>query len=156
MGTAVIDLLVQQHLTFADAFARHQEALLERRWVEAARLLASYGDKLRQHIDLEERYLLSQWAEACGAGHWPAEVYRAEHRRIEQLLGKAEERLRRARAGVITPAVLISLLDEERTLKRLIEHHHEREEKALFAHLRDHPPAGIGAGMATEASAPAQ
>jgi hypothetical protein len=32
--------------------------------------------------------------------------------------------------------VLISLLDEERTLKHLLEYHHEREEKALFGELR--------------------
>jgi hypothetical protein len=53
--------------------------------------------------------------------------------RIEQLLEKARERLQREAHRRITAAALIALFDEERTLKRLVEHHHEREETALFA-----------------------
>jgi hypothetical protein len=67
---------------------------------------------------------------------WPPQVYRAEHRRIEQLLARTGERLRREGHLGITAAALIGILDEERTLKRLIEHHHEREETALFSEVR--------------------
>jgi hemerythrin-like domain-containing protein len=131
----VIQLLLGHHLALSDLFARHQEALVERRWTEAARLLDEYGQSLLRHIDFEERNLLPR-CDAVGSARWSSAVYRAEHRRIEQLLCKATDRLRHARESEITPAVLISLLDEERTLKHLIEHHHEREEKALFVELR--------------------
>lgn len=99
-----VDLLSGHHLALGDLFARHQEALLDRRWADAARLLEEY-----------EQGLL---------------------RRIEQLLRKAADRLTCARGSEITPSILISLLDEERTLKHLVQHHHEREEKALFLELR--------------------
>lgn len=136
IGVDAVDLLSGHHLALSDLFARHQEALVDRRWVDAARLLQDYEQCLLRHIDFEERHLLSR-ADAAGNARWPSRVYRAEHRRIQQLLRKAADRLTRARGSEITPAVLISLLDEERTLKHLVEHHHEREEKALFVELRD-------------------
>lgn len=144
-----VDLLRGQHLSLGDLFACHQEALVDRRWAEAARLLEEYGQRLLEHIDFEERHLLPR-CDSAGHARWPAAVYRAEHRRIEQLLRKAADRLTRARGAAVTSAVLITLLDEERTLKRLLEHHHEREEQALFMELSaasgaDLPGAGIEA-----------
>ncbi|MGH8295274.1 MAG: hypothetical protein ACRETZ_07235, partial [Steroidobacteraceae bacterium] len=101
----------------------------------AVRLLEEYAAGLREHIAVEERYLLPKCA-SLDSARWPPEVYRAEHRRIDQLLVKAGERLRRLGQHGVPAAVLISILDEQRTLKRLIEHHHEREETALFKEVR--------------------
>lgn len=122
-------------LPSAISLPRHQEALLDRRFGDATQLLEEYGERLREHIALEERYLLPKCA-ALDSARWPPQVYRAEHRRIEQLLARTDERLRREGHRGITAAVLISILDEERTLKRLVEHHHEREETALFSEVR--------------------
>jgi hemerythrin-like domain-containing protein len=130
-----LDLLLEQHDTLVDLFASHQEALLDRRWTEAAGLLEEYDRRLRRHMRVEEEHLLSR-CEHAQAVRWPAKVYRAEHRRIEQLMERAAEHLTNAQRREITPAVLLSLLDEERTLKHLVEHHHEREEKGLFGELR--------------------
>lgn len=130
-----VPLLVQQHIVLGDLFASHQEALVDRRWAQAARLLDEYEQTLLSHIHFEERHLLPR-CDAMGGMQWPGAVYKAEHRRIEQLLREAADRLARARGAGITPASLISLLDDERTLKRLVEHHHEREEKALFVEAR--------------------
>lgn len=135
-----VDVLLRQHAALDDLFARHQAALLDRRWAEAARILEEYGVRLRSHIELEERHLLPRFARIATV-RWPAGIYRAEHRRSEQLLEKAWERLAHERRRGITTASLISLIDEERTLKHLIEHHHEREEKGLFGELRAELPA---------------
>jgi len=129
-----VGLLLEQHLAFGDLFARHQEALLDRRLEDGTRLLEEYSEHLRAHIAVEEQALLPKCG-GNGSSRWPPEVYRAEHRRIEQLLEKARARLRREARQGITAAALIALLDEERTLKRLVEHHHEREETALFAEV---------------------
>lgn len=130
-----LEFLLEQHVAFADLFAHHQEALLDRRFEDATRLFEEYGERLREHIALEERCLLPRCA-ALGSVRWPPAVYRAEHRRIEQLLAKTGGRLRCDGRRGITASTLISILDEERTLKRLVEHHHEREEMALFSELR--------------------
>lgn len=130
-----IGLLLDQHEQLEDLFAQHQEALVERRWDEAARALEEYSEHLKCHIELEERHLLPQCAHLQTL-RWSGDVYRAEHRRIELLLHKAAGRLAQARRGGITSRALIALLDHEGTLKHLIEHHHEREEKGLFRELR--------------------
>ncbi len=141
-----IGLLLQQHIELEDLFARHQEALLERRWEEATRLLEEYCGYLRCHIELEEQYLLPHCAH-IETPRWPIEVYRAEHRRIEQLLRKAAQRLDRGRRGHGTARTIISLLDRERTIKDLIEHHHERERQGLFEELRADLPAEVRAAF---------
>ena len=133
-----IGLLLEQHDHLEDLFARHQDALVDRRWEDAARLLDEYSQHLRCHIELEERYLLPQCAH-LRIPRWPGDVYRAEHRRIELLLYKARASLAHAYRDGITSRVLIVLLDHEGTFKRLIEHHHEREEKGLFRELRCGP-----------------
>ncbi len=134
LATDPIAALGAEHRTLGETLLRHQEALIERRLAEAASLLEAYERELLRHMAFEERHLLARCL-GGGAARWPSEVYRAEHRRIRQLLRRSIERLTRARAAPLTAAGLIALLDEERTLKRLVEHHHEREEQALFVEL---------------------
>jgi DUF438 domain-containing protein len=138
-----IGLLLEQHVAFYDLFARHQVALLDRRLIDAARLLEDYDDQLRQHIAFQESHLLPQRSRAPAA-RWPVRVYLAEHRRIVQLLTSLRERLERERRRGMTSTSLISLLDEERALKYLVEHHHAREERALFCELKRVLPSEIG------------
>ena len=127
--------LERQHRVLEEVFEHHQIALLERRWDDAVRLLREYAAGLLRHIEFEERHVLPR-SESLGERQWSDAVYRAEHRRIEALLRNTEERLRRACPARMTPCVLIGLLDAERTLKHLVQHHHEREERALFTELR--------------------
>lgn len=103
---------------------------MDRRWAEAAQRLLEYEQRLRAHIEFEERHLLPH----CrgGRSRWAPEVYLAEHRRIEQLLRKALDRLARASRSETTAAAIVALLDGEHTLKHVVEHHHEREEKGLL------------------------
>jgi len=129
-------LLVREHASLERLFARHQEALVNRSWARAARLLESYGRHLQRHIAIEEQLLLPH-CQMTGAGlRWKAGVYSAEHRRVELLLGNNRERLAHARRRGMTATALVALLDQEKTLKHLVGHHHEREETALFAELR--------------------
>lgn len=109
------DILRDEHRSLTRLFAHHQESLLERDW---------------------ERFLLTPSETAAIGLRWADEVYRAEHRRIMLLLERIIERVMRAgRHGVSAPG-LIALLDQERSLKHLIEHHHHREEVALFNERR--------------------
>lgn len=53
------------------------------------------------------------------------------------MLEKASTRLAIARRRGVTSAALINMLDEEKTLKNVTEHHHLREETALFKAARE-------------------
>jgi hypothetical protein len=126
--------LQAEHHEFGRLFARHQEALLERRWAQAAGLLAQYTRGLARHIEFEERYVLPRCGR-IGLPRWASGVYAAEHRRILLLLRNAADRLTEARRDPISAARIIALLDAEKPLKHLLEHHHEREESALFVEV---------------------
>lgn len=146
--------LTREHASLDRLFARHQEALVNRSWAQAARLLETYGKHLQRHILIEEQLLLPQCETVGAKPRWKAEVYRVEHRRIELLLGKNRERLAHARRRGMTATVLIALLDAERTLKHLLEHHHEREEMALFAELRHTLPGELRKQLASAVNDP--
>ena len=127
--------LADEHAALTQLFARHQAALVTRAWARAARLLDSHRKRLAQHIELEERYLLPYCLREKLPNQWPTRVYSAEHQRIQELASKLSARFAKLRRRGVTSAALIALLDEEKTLKHILEHHHAREEMALFANL---------------------
>ena len=135
--------LAREHASLNRLFGRHQEALVSRSWVRAMRLLDSYSWHLQRHIAIEEQLLLPQCQNAGAKPRWYADVYCAEHRRIQLLLGKSREGLAHAQPRGMRATALIALLDEEKTLKHLVDHHHEREETALFAELRHVLPGEV-------------
>lgn len=129
--------LADEHVALAQLFARHQEALVSRAWARAARLLEHYRRRLQYHIQLEERYLLPYCLKDQLTGKCPTETYMAEHRCLQELLLKASTRLTVARRRGIMTDMLIELLDEERSYKRLVKDHYQREEVTMFAVLRE-------------------
>jgi hemerythrin-like domain-containing protein len=135
--------LRDEHAALEELFAMHQEALLERNWTRSTELLDHYRRSLHRHFEIEERFLLPTYL-ASGAGVGQAtRVYRAEHGRIRMLLDKVSTRLTEALQEGPTARRLIGLLDAERTLKRLLEHHHRREEMALFDEMRHSLPERV-------------
>lgn len=136
-----IDAFQQEHVALHRMFALHQEALITRAWARAAHLLEHYRKRLQRHIRLEEHYLLPYCPQEKTADQWPAHVYVAEHRRAEELLDKAVAHLALARRRGVKPAALIALLDQEKTLKNLMEHHDDREGMALFKLTREAMPS---------------
>ncbi|MGH8279194.1 MAG: hemerythrin domain-containing protein [Gammaproteobacteria bacterium] len=142
-----IDALQQEHLALQKMFALHQEALVTRAWARAAHLLEHYQKRFARHVELEERFLLPYCPKEKTAAQWPASVYTSEHRRAEEFLQKAAAQLALARRRGVKPSALIALLDHEKTFKGLIEHHDEREEKALFCLLREAMPEDVQLGL---------
>ncbi len=141
------DRLRDEHRLLTRLFALHQESLLDRDWEGARRLLERYCQRMQRHIELEERFLLTPSETAAVGMRWTDEVYRAEHRRILLLLERIIERVAGAGQRGVRAAGLIALLDQERTLKHLIEHHHRREEMALFNERRRSLPADVRAAF---------
>ena len=135
-------ILRHEHASLDILFRRHQEMLVSYAWARAARLLTRYQERLTVHIRLEEKFLLP-YCNNDGSGsspRWGSHVYRTEHRKLEELVRAVIVRLTSARRRGVTPAMLIDLLDKERTLKHVVQHHHEREEKGLFTELHERLP----------------
>lgn len=144
-------ILRREHASLDTLFRRHQEVLVSHAWARAARLLIQYQERLTVHILLEEKFLLPYCNDDSGSSpRWGSHVYRTEHRKLEELVRAVSVRLRSARRRGVTPAMLIDLLDKERTLKHVAQHHHEREENGLFTELHERLPLEIRMELSKE------
>lgn len=120
-------------------FLIHQEALVMGRFHDARILLDCYQGPHELHKTFEDDHLLPRHATLERPVQWQSSLYDHEHRRIGRLMERLVERLDtledcRMAAGPRRRAI-ITLLEEEKTLKGMVEHHQEREEKGLLPEL---------------------
>lgn len=123
--------LHRYHAELEELLLCHQEALLLADWGLARRYLALYGSGLRLHIRQEDELLLPRYREHEQGQPWPARVYEGEHRKLERQL----QLCRRAFAALLQAPSrrgVIGLIEQQKSLKHLAEHHHQREEESLF------------------------
>jgi hypothetical protein len=90
-------------------------------------------------MDFENEKLIPALTELGDPGRWPASLYSSEHDKVQELLKKIECRLLSLRddrlSGKAMRRGIIALLDEQKTLKGVCEHHQEREEVGLLPEL---------------------
>ena len=131
IGSAITDW----HAVIGELFDRHQEQVVLHQPDPAGITYGQFLAQLTAHIDLEEQ-LLFPLHESRQTVRWATDLYRKEHRKIETLAAAAGERL----ADIPPPGRAyarwaIALLDRQRTLKHVLEHHEQREEQALLIEI---------------------
>ena len=133
---AITARILAEHQEMDELFLQHQEALLEQDWVKAQVRYAAFHTLLLSHIALEDSVLVPLHQQLTKP-QWRTLVYTAEHdkvREIAQIMAdriaapKPEDKQQRLRW-------IIKLIDDERSLKNLLEHHNEREEKGMLPEL---------------------
>lgn len=139
---SLLALVALFHREIDDTLLLHQEALLLADHALASEAFALVQAQLRAHIEVEDRLLLPlapQVRERFAPG-----VYAAEHGKILALLDATAGRL--AALDVADRRAVIALLDQERVLKNVVEHHETREEQGLLP--------GLDAGLDQQVRAP--
>jgi hemerythrin HHE cation binding domain-containing protein len=135
----LVEIISQQHLELRELFMRHQEALLQGDFKEAKEYLNTFKIFLSAHMKIEENYLFPKFAKIERASKWDVSLYEKEHDKINLLYNNIEEDLEWLSEQDLTDSQMrrniIALLDKEKTLKGLNEHHEEREEEALLKEL---------------------
>ena len=128
--------ILADHHDMDELLLLHQEALIEQDMVEALARFEVFHARLRAHIELENCELLPLH-EALPTPRWRTQVYALEHDKILELAAKIHERLQSPvlKRGQAQRRWIIDLLDSERTLKNVVEHHEEREEKGMLPEL---------------------
>lgn len=123
-------------------FFAHQQALLDRDFARALRLLADYRERLFAHIQDEESLVLPRYAALGGdASDAPVRLFLGEHKNLRLFVDDFGARLARL---VEQPDdhTLLELFDRQATFKNLLLHHDLRERNALYPFLAEHlPPA---------------
>ena len=135
----LVKTIHQQHLDLRELFARHQEALLQGDLEKAITELDHFAACLKVHIQLEDSYLLPEFAKIERSTKWDVSLYEKEHEKIKHLHQTIHDDLNWLSEQQLDESQLrrniIALLDKEKTFKGLNEHHEDREEDALLKEL---------------------
>ena len=125
--------LVRVHEALDECFLLHQEALVTGELPHAAVLFADYRDLLHLHIHHEDNILLPVFARNGRMKRWPPELYTGEHDKLKGFLRRSEAGLQKLIASDdVKPRDLVAQIDLEGGLKRLLDHHDQREQENLF------------------------
>lgn len=135
----LVELIHQQHQALQELFARHQETLLQGQFDLAEEWLQHYVNCLKAHMQIEEGYLFPEFAKIERKTKWDVSLYEKEHTKITTLYQNIIEDLNWLSEQELNESQrrrnIIALLDKEKTLKGLNEHHEEREEEAMLKEL---------------------
>ncbi len=137
----LVEIIKQQHLELRELFMRHQEMLLQMQFEDAKIWLEHFYVCQKAHMKIEESYLFPEFAKIERTSKWDVSLYEKEHDKINQLYENivndlnwlSEQKLDQSQKR----RNIIALLDKEKTLKGLNEHHEEREEEAMLKELDD-------------------
>ena len=139
MPTMLVSLIQQQHEDLRELFARHQEALLQADFELAQRWLGHFADCQKSHMQIEERYLFPIFAKIERQSKWDVSLYEKEHSKIDKLIQDTINDVNWLSEQELSESDLrrniIALLDKQKTLKGLNEHHEDREETAMLKEL---------------------
>ncbi len=135
----LVEIIQKQHLELHELFARHQEALIQGLFDEAGTWLEYFHVCQTAHIQLEEKYLLPEFAKIERTTKWDSSLYEKEHEKIRKLFDNVFQDLEWLIEQELNESQLrrniIALLDKEKTLKGLLEHHEGREEEGMLKDL---------------------
>ncbi len=151
----LVEIIQKQHIELRELFARHQEALLQGQFEEASSWLEHFKVCQKVHMQIEERYLFPEFAKIERTTKWDCSLYEKEHDKINQLYDNIAQDLEWLIKQELNESQkrrnIIALLDKEKTLKGLNEHHEEREEQAMLKELDAYMDVGGSAESGTEA-----
>lgn len=128
--------IVKIHRILDSVFLEHQKALICMDGQRAHFYFNAFKELLALHIYHEDEVLLPVFSRIGDIKRWPGTLFSGEHRKLEGFLERIELAL--DKLGDPTPenaAEIIEVLDVEGGLKRLMEHHDEREQQCLFVVL---------------------
>ncbi|MCC7292143.1 MAG: hemerythrin domain-containing protein [Phycisphaerales bacterium] len=135
--------MVGAHDVLDEAFAAHQDALVEGRVLEAKERFFAFRDALLDHMQIEDDQLLPVYAlmpdPPVGGG---VDVFRAEHDRIRKLLGEFSGLFERLQAPLASRD-LVTVIERQRLLKHVLEHHNLREQTHLYPMLDQFDDKGM-------------
>lgn len=139
--------LMGLHEQLAQAFFRHQQALLDRDFARAARELTAHRDCLLDHMHDEETLVLPRYRDAGGdTTDAPVRLFLGEHEKMRAFVAEFAQRTAALEARSDDRA-LLELFDREATYKNLVLHHDLRERNMLYPFVAAKVPATVQAAI---------
>lgn len=148
-----VETLRAQHRALDELLRAHLDAVIALDFADALARLAAWKHAFALHLHAEDANLIPALADIA-APRWVAHVYDAEHRHLEALVHDYVGRFASTVATLPGGAawrrnVALAIIDSAHVLRHVIDHHHQREEQALFLEL----PAAVLARAARAGAA---
>jgi len=130
------------HEQLSDLLHEHQCTLVTGKAQAARSSLALFADQLEAHLCAEETVLIPLFERHCQpppAG-CSADLLLTEHRKLRRLLGESVQRLADTPSqadGRWLPSQILDLIEAERSLREVLDHHDQRERAAFFPVLAE-------------------
>lgn len=139
MIVMLAEIIHKQHLQLKEMFSCHQELLLQGDLNEAFSLLEKYAFYQKAHIQIEEESIFIEFTKIYRETLWDLSLYKKEHKNIIKLYKNIAEDLNWLRHQSMDASQkyrkIIAIIDKEKTLKGLNEHHEAREIEAMIKEL---------------------
>lgn len=133
-----IHRLTEDHHRLMDkVLALHREALLIQNLNTASELLSLFDELLTSHIEVEDKIIFPLLDKHAIQSRWQSTLYYKEHEKISSMLASVKQKsidLTDKQGRDLRREILL-LLDYEKSFKGVLEHHTEREERALLPDL---------------------
>lgn len=149
-----VETLRAQHRALDALLRAHLDAVIALDFAGALTRLALWQHAFALHLHAEDMALIPA-LEQVDAPRWGAHVYDAEHRHLESLVHDYTASFAAAVAVLPVGAaqrrnVALAIIDTAHVLRHVIDHHHQREEQALFLELPDAALARAARAGSTE------
>ncbi len=135
--TSAFQVFLDEHDDFEESLLAHQEALVRGDLESSLELLCGLRDALDAHIRHEEEKLLPVLERGGGWSRiGDPSYYRDEHGKIREMVGELVDVA--AALSTESPSLhrdIALLIGREQRLRTLLEHHDDRERRALFPDL---------------------
>ncbi len=140
---SLLNAIDQQHLFLNETFLLHQEALILCRPELSLSIFKEYMAFQISHLTFENDFLLPELSKIKDA-RWPHTLYKHEHNKVEQMLSKNLKNITEGcryleHEGASSTSTyrrwLIELLEKQKSLKNVLEHHEAREEQGMLMEL---------------------
>jgi hypothetical protein len=134
--TGIFAALMADHQKMEGLLSSHQVHLVERRMVAARSAWGEFATVLLAHLEAEDALVLPEYqARVTPERGGDAEIFRREHRRLQRFAREVSAWLQAWEDLPWPTSEVIYLVERQKTLKELLEHHDQREDQHLYAGL---------------------
>lgn len=141
---SILDMVSYFHHEIDEFILLHQEALLLQNLDLAKAFYALFRSVIESHIQTENTLLFPLFERYCASQsvdqkpRWPIMLYQKEHEKLVDMLNKSKamlDKLAEYEEGSAQRRAILVVLEYQKALKNVVEHHEEREEMALLPEL---------------------
>ena len=120
----IAEPMTHDHRQCDERFVATEQAVMNKAWHDAERLVAAFGNAMTRHFTTEEEQLFPAMEDASGQASAPIRIMTMEHDQMRHLIARL--------ASAIGERDRTAALDTSETLLVIMQQHNMKEEHILY------------------------